>query len=223
MPVAEGFLLHLDGKPFKTLKGREFMLPTQALAEAIVAEWNAQGEKILPDTMPFTRYATIALDVVADDRALIEKDLFGFCETDQLYFRETEDVKLLQRQKLELDPIIEWAEATCKIKILPSYGVMVTPQDVNCLNILQEKISALTDMQLSAFAIIVNSTASVVLALALLNEFITFDKAAKLSQLDEIYQSEKWGVDEEAEISRLAKAKEIESATIFLHLLQSKN
>lgn len=222
VPAGDVYALHLDARPLKTPKGREFIVPGKLLAEAIAAEWAAQGEKINPDTMPLTRFATIALDVIVDDRELIEGDLKNFCDTDQLYFRETGDARLQARQNAEIEPIILWAEQFFHIKVMPSYGVIASEQDINSLRILCENIAALTPMQLSAFAVLVNTTASVILAFALLHGRITPAEAANLSQLDEIYQAEKWGVDEEAETARAIRAQEIRCAYDFLRLLQQK-
>ena len=49
-----GFTVTLDGKPIKTPSGRTVIVPARALAEAIAAEWAAQGEFIDPLTMPLT-------------------------------------------------------------------------------------------------------------------------------------------------------------------------
>jgi chaperone required for assembly of F1-ATPase len=54
-PVAEGFAVMLDGKPVRTPARSALVLPTLALAQAIAAEWDAQGELLDPNTMPLTR------------------------------------------------------------------------------------------------------------------------------------------------------------------------
>src|SRR3954454_10146218 len=55
---AEGvFAVTLDGKPIRTPSGRHVVAPCAEIAEAIAAEWDAQGETIDPLTMPLTRFA----------------------------------------------------------------------------------------------------------------------------------------------------------------------
>ena len=55
----------LDGKPVRTPARSALVLPTLALAQAIAAEWDAQGELLDPNAMPLTRLANSAIDGVA--------------------------------------------------------------------------------------------------------------------------------------------------------------
>jgi chaperone required for assembly of F1-ATPase len=41
-----GWRVLLDGRPIKTAGGRPQVVPTSVLAEALAAEWAAQGEQI---------------------------------------------------------------------------------------------------------------------------------------------------------------------------------
>ena len=51
--VTEDFGIALDGRVVKTPFKSRLILPTRALAEAVAAEWEGQGEKINPATMLF--------------------------------------------------------------------------------------------------------------------------------------------------------------------------
>ena len=53
----------------KTPAGNTLAAPTRALADALAAEWNAQGERIDPATMPLTKLGTTIIDGVAPNRA----------------------------------------------------------------------------------------------------------------------------------------------------------
>ena len=59
-----GFAVTLDGKPIRTPSGRQVVAPTARIADAIAAEWEAQGETIDPLTMPLTRFANSVVEVV---------------------------------------------------------------------------------------------------------------------------------------------------------------
>ena len=63
-PVPGGFTVFLDARPLRTPAKAPLIVPTRALAEAIAAEWNAQGKTIDPHAMPLTRYANSAIDKV---------------------------------------------------------------------------------------------------------------------------------------------------------------
>jgi chaperone required for assembly of F1-ATPase len=55
----------LDDRVVKTPAGSTLAAPSALLAQAIAAEWNAQGERINPATMPLTKLANTIIDGVA--------------------------------------------------------------------------------------------------------------------------------------------------------------
>ena len=69
--LENGFGVALDGRVVKTPAKSTLVVPTRALAEAIAAEWDAQEDKINPETMPFTRLTNSAIDKVALQHAVV--------------------------------------------------------------------------------------------------------------------------------------------------------
>ena len=53
--VDGGWTVQLDGRPVKTPAKTLLVVPTEALAQAIAAEWDAQQGEIKPDTIAFFR------------------------------------------------------------------------------------------------------------------------------------------------------------------------
>ena len=72
----------LDGRPVKTPLKSSLRLPTQALAEAVAAEWAGQGETIDPASMLFTKLANTAIDRVGPERARIAGEVTEFAKND---------------------------------------------------------------------------------------------------------------------------------------------
>jgi len=52
------------------------------LAQAIAAEWDAQGERIDPATMPLTRIANSIIDGVAPETEAVAEDLAKYLGSD---------------------------------------------------------------------------------------------------------------------------------------------
>ncbi|MGL6210132.1 MAG: ATP12 family protein, partial [Paracoccaceae bacterium] len=86
-PVDGGFAITLDGRPVKTPAKTPLVVPTEGLARAIAAEWDAQTGLVKPDTMPFTRTANSALDKVAPQFNEVVDMLAAYGETDLLCYR----------------------------------------------------------------------------------------------------------------------------------------
>ncbi|HEY9537866.1 MAG TPA: ATPase, partial [Kiloniellaceae bacterium] len=72
---------------------------------------------------------------------------------------------------------------------------------------------------LTALAAAVKAAGSLVIGLALLRGRLDAAEAFRLSQLDELYQAERWGEDAEAAKRREALRQEIEAAARFLELV----
>lgn len=60
--LADGLCVKLDTRALRTPAGVLFEAPTAALAQAVAAEWEAQGERIVPASMPLTQLAFAAID-----------------------------------------------------------------------------------------------------------------------------------------------------------------
>src|SRR5580765_1236719 len=87
--VGEGapFPMLLDGRAVKTPSGNALALPSQALAEAVAAEWQAQGERIDPAAMPLTRLANTIIDGVVAAPAAVADEVAKYLGSDLVFYR----------------------------------------------------------------------------------------------------------------------------------------
>ena len=76
-PHEGGFALLLDGRVVKTPARRPLAVPSRAVAEALAVEWDRQGERIDPATMPLTRIVNAAIDQVAGEMAAVRAEIPG--------------------------------------------------------------------------------------------------------------------------------------------------
>src|ERR1700722_17662368 len=107
-PVEGGFCVLLDGKPVKTPARNALLLPTEALAGAIAAEWQSQGEAIVATSMPLLRLANTVIDGVAANRAGMIDAILRFGENDLLCYRAHQPPDLAARQRESWDPVLDW-------------------------------------------------------------------------------------------------------------------
>ena len=92
-----GFAVTLDGKPIRTPSRRKVVAPTSGIAEAIAAEWNAQGETIDPLTMPLTRFANSVAEVT-DRVDAVADDVAKYLGSDLLFYRAGHPEALVARE-----------------------------------------------------------------------------------------------------------------------------
>lgn len=208
----EGWEVMLDARRLMTPGKQPLVLPTRALAEAIAAEWDAQGDVIKPQEMPLTRAANSAVEKVAPQRAEVVAMLADYGGTDLLSYRATEPAELVARQAAEWDPLLDWAEARLGARLRVTAGVIPVPQDPQALAALQARLASLDLFGLTAAHDLVTLPGSLVIGLAVIEGRLDADEAHRLSRIDEDFQAERWGADEEAEEAAEGRREAILSA-----------
>ena len=213
------FALTIKGKTLKTPLGKPLLLPNEKLAQEIAHEWAAQGDKINKSKMPLNQIACIALDLVAEKKSGVLADILPYLDTDSICYRAGDISKLFKQQNELLNPIVKWAEEKFAIKLNVTTSVMpISQYPENQPNIMRF-INKYNDWQLAVFVSLVKPLASIILALALIEGRIDGKTAFQLSHLEEIYETEKWGEDDEKEATMQQKQREILAAEKFLSLL----
>lgn len=199
VPVEGGFAVQLDGRGIKTPARAPLHVPTRAIAALIAQEWDAQGEKVNPETMPATRAANAALDKVQVQFHEVAALLTAYGETDLLCYRAEGPEGLAARQAAAWDPLLDWASTRYGVKWAVTKGVMPTPQPPETSLKLGEAVAGFTAFELTAFHDLVAMSGSLVIALAATENVATPDILWEASRIDEVWQIEQWGQDEEAQ------------------------
>lgn len=214
VPAKGGFGVELDGRAVKTPAKRALILPSEALAQAIAAEWDAQEEAINPTLMPFTRTANAAIDKVSIQKGEVADMLAAYGDSDLLCYRADGPEALIARQSQYWDPVLDWAADTLGARLHPRTGIMHKPQDPEALSRLSERTHALSDFELAAFHDLVSLSGSLILGFAAAMQAWDIHELWDFSRLDEEWQAEQWGRDEEADALMETKKR------AFLHARQ---
>lgn len=214
----DGFTVALDGRPIKTPAKRALIVPTSAMATAIAAEWQAQEGVIDPRTMPCTKTANAALDKVAIQHAEVADMLAAYGDCDLLCYRADSPEELVARQAALWDPMLDWAEDALGVRLETRVGVMHVPQDSAAVDRLTGKVHALDKFRLAAFHDLVSLSGSLVLGFAATQGARDLDTLWALSRLDEIWQAEIWGADDDAEALAEVKKASFEHAKLMFDL-----
>ncbi len=189
------------------------MLPTEALAGAVAAEWGAQVTSIDPATMPLTRLANTAIDGVATRIEAVADDLCAYAQTDLLAYRAAEPDRLVTAQAKAWDPVLDWAYETFGAKLILSEGVMHVTQPPQAIQALTEAVRRVDDpFRLAALHTLTTLTGSLILALAVLHGRLDPGAAWEAAHVDETYQADVWGRDEEAEARLAVRRAEFDAA-----------
>lgn len=210
-----GFHVLLDGRGVSTPGKVPLVLPTRALAEAVAVEWDAQEGEIKPLTMPHTRSANSAIERVTPQLAEVTAMLLEYAETDVLCYRAEGPEELTQRQAAEWDPVLEWAAEALGARLEPRMGVMWISQPAHSIQALAQELRNITPFPMTAMHDLVTLTGSLILGLAVAKGRICAKEAWRLSRIDETWQIEQWGADEEAEEAAAIKEAQLLHAEAF--------
>jgi chaperone required for assembly of F1-ATPase len=221
-PAGPGFAILLDGRPVRTPARRSLELPDLALAEAVAAEWDAQGEKVDPRSMPLTGLANAAIDRVAPDPAAFAAGLASYGESDLLCYRADHPEALVERQGEMWDPVLDWARRRFDARFEIVQGLIHRPQPRATLDQLRRAVAARDPFALAALAPLVTISGSLLIALALDEGVVDLPAAWAAAALDETWQAEQWGEDALAAAALEARRREFETAFRFLSLLRAR-
>ncbi|MEO0905406.1 MAG: ATPase, partial [Pseudomonadota bacterium] len=103
------------------------------------------------------------------------------------------------------DPMLDWAAETLGARLFVGEGVMHVAQKPDALDKLTAEVAAFDDFALAAVHDLISLSGSLILALAVTKDAIPVQEAWQLSRLDEHWQIEQWGEDEEAAAAEAAK------------------
>ena len=213
------FEVRLDDRPVKTPLKTILRLPSKALAQQIADEWSVIETEINPFQMPMFSLAVTAIDSVLPQLSALSSEMQNYIMNDLLCYRELEDIKLQECQSKHWDPWLKWSKTEFNFELKPTKGVMPINQDENNASLLLSLISQMDIWQFTCFVRATTLSGSAILSLALLKKRLNADELFFLCFLDELYQVERWGEDEEALEKRNAIKTELYDVSEFLRLI----
>ncbi len=215
----DGVCVRLNETPAKTPGGAWLRLPTRPLADAIAAEWQAQGQEIVATSMPLTQLANTAIDLVAARLDAIVATVAGYAATDLLCYRADHPPALKTRQNRAWQPLLDWAALRFDAPLRVAEGIVPLEQPRDALRALHAAVAAHPPFPLTALHEITGVSGSLIIGLAVLDGHIDVGTAFDLAQLEETFQIEQWGEDREAARRRAASRADLEAAQRFHALL----
>ena len=142
---------------------------------------------------------------IAKNRGEVIDRLVRYSLTDMLLFWGQEK-DLIERQTEAWGPILKWAREELDAKFVTTQSLDVPEGNRTSGYRLKQFMETLSDRELTAFY-----------AAALVKGKINAEEAFRAAFLDELWQAETWGADEEAENRRQTIKSEICEIEKFLH------
>jgi chaperone required for assembly of F1-ATPase len=194
------------------------VVPVREIAEDIVAEWEAQREFIDPLTMPMTRFANSVVDAVVDRVDAVAEDIAKYFQSDLLFYRAAHPEGLVAREAAHWDPVLFWAADALGAHFILAEGIVHVRQPESAVAAARAALPS-DPWSIAALHVITTLTGSALLALALMRGVLDQDQVWAAAHVDEDWNSEQWGVDEEVEARRAARLVDFRAAASILKAL----
>ena len=202
------WLVCLDGRAISTPLKHRLELPTPELAQAIADEWQSQEEVIDLPSLTLTRLANVAIDRTPVARAEMTAEISRYAETDVTCYLSAENSELRARQDDAWRVWRGWAGRNFDIVLVPVEGIVAAPQPEASLMAVCQYAEGLEDFRLTGLSWACSLFGSAILSLAVDQQALEAPLAMTLSCIDEDWQAEIWGADDEALLARAARNRD---------------
>lgn len=217
-PADGGFGIALDGKAVRTPARAALVVKSEALVDAMANEWRSSGEEVDPRSMPLTGLANAAIDRIEPDPEAFAKGLAEYAAGDLLCYRAEGPEALVERQKLLWNPLLDWARRRYDVDFVTTDGIMHVEQPAATAERLVHEVMVLGAFRLAGLSPMVTISGSLVTGLAVLDEAVTPDMAWEAVSVDDRWQIEQWGADDEAVTALANRERDFLVAARFLEL-----
>lgn len=217
-----GFEIHLDGRPIRLPDTKSVLsVSTRDLADAIAAEWEAQGAEVVPDSMPMMQIACTCLEKVAVQRAAMQAQILRYVDTDLLYYRTDKPPELLEAQEAAWDPLLAMFAERYGVDFQITQDLVALKQDVAVHEAVRRYCEGLTDAEFTVLQIAVPLSGSVITGILFTSGDLTVNEVLDVARVEErfkdgIYDAEKYGPDPSIEKADKAMMADLLACLLFL-------
>ena len=204
----------------KTPAKSALVLPTKALAQLVADDWQAQGEEVDTLSMLHMRLVSTALDRVAGVISETRTAFAAYGMSDLLCYRADTPIELVKRQDDAWEPLLDWIKSKHGVEFTVNTGIMHRAQPAKTVAYLRDWTHSLNNFQLTGFHDLVSLSGSFILGMSAAERAFEPAKIWAFSRVDENWQSEQWGNDDEADSVAALKQRSFLHACEFFQLIE---
>jgi len=159
--------------------------------------------------------AKIFCGVVGDRVDAVAEDVAKYLGSDLLFYRAGYPEALVAREAAHWDPVLSWAANELGAHFILSEGIVHVVQPAQAISAARGVFPA-DPWSVAALHVVTTLTGSALLAVALLHGVRDPDQVWTAAHVDEDWNAEKWGVDEEVAARRAARLVDFQAAVRIL-------
>lgn len=222
---AQGYEIHLDGRPVKTPAKSAFYAPNEKLADLVMQEWAAQEESIKPDHMPLTQLISTKLDHIAAERPAMSEMVLKYLNTDMICYLSDDPEGLIAAEDRVWTPHREWFADRFGTALETTTGLVALTQPEAAHMAVKTYVEALDDDRFTLLQLVTSLSGSLILALAFVEGQIDAQGIYDCARVQEqfkakIYDEAKYGPDPAQEKKDAAMMVDLRAAQTYLSSLR---
>ena len=148
-------------------------------------------------------------------------DIAKYLGSDLLFYRAGHPEALVAREAAHWDPVLSWAANELGAHFILSEGIVHVVQPAQAVSAARGVFPA-DPWSVAALHVVTTLTGSALLALALLHGVRDADQVWTAAHVDEDWNAEKWGVDEEVAARRAARLVDFRAAVSILDAMKAE-
>ncbi|WP_417308814.1 ATP12 family chaperone protein [Devosia sp.] len=216
-----GFAVTLDGKSPRTPGQKPVVVPQQSLAEAMAAEWAAQGTHIDPETMPVTRLVNSAVEAGEERLAALRAEIVKYAGTDLLLYRADTPRELVAEQERVWDPVLVQLARHFDVAFQPTIGIMHQEQPQSTLQRLEQAVAEVDLVESAALVSMTGITGSGLLTIGWREGLLDAEAVWAAAHVDEDHNIRLWGEIEEISERRVKRRRDFDAAVKVAELVRA--
>lgn len=217
--VGDGFAVTLDGRSPRTPGMKPVVVPSEALASAMAAEWAAQETHIDPATMPIVRLVNSAIEAGDGRLSSFQDEVVKYAGNDLLLYRADSPRELVAEQERLWDAALVTLARHFGLRFQPTVGLIHQPQPESTLRRIGEAVADEALIPMVAMVSLTGITGSALLAVAVRHGLLTPDEAWVAAHVDEDHNIRLWGEVDEAARRRIERRRDYDAAIAVLETM----
>ncbi|WP_423067877.1 ATP12 family chaperone protein [Devosia sp. CN2-171] len=218
--AAGGFAVTLDGKSPRTPGQKPVVVPQQALAELMAAEWAAQAEFIDPKTMPAVRLVNSAIEAGEERHDALRAEIVKYAGNDLLLYRADTPRELVAEQERVWDAVLVKLARHFDIAFQPTIGIVHQPQPQTTLDRLATSLADTSLIEAVTLNSLTGLSGSGLLSIALREKLMDAEEIWTAAHVDEDYNIRLWGEVHEATERREKRRLEFDAGVKVLGIVR---
>ncbi|WP_425408826.1 ATP12 family chaperone protein [Hyphococcus sp.] len=214
------FHLMLDGRNARTKAKNPLSAPTESLGAALADEWAAQEKIIDQNAMPLTGILSTAIDGGEEAGEMWRNEILEYLNSDLVCYRAETPAALVDRQAAAWDPYLDFLRDDLGAALISTSGIVAVAQPGIAAEAVRNALLGAAPETLFALRLATAITGSAAMALALWRGAYPADDVFEASRVDERFQEERWGADEEAKAREARMRDEFISIGRFFSLMR---